>query len=390
MLINKEKVQQLSDMLKQNKTDALVILSRNHSDKTLGIFLEIEVKNQTAFIFEQNGEVTVVCENDNKSTYAGLSTIVEDDDIYCKVAETLNEKQIKTIALNISETDYLADGLTMGQYLGLEEAIGKETFKSMVTSSEEIVGDLRALKSETEIGKIKKAVDITVAIYKEVHKQVKIGMSETQIGDLFVNGMKKYGVVNALGSHDYAYPLVMINRCGLSHREPMDKFILQEGDILVCDFSVRYEGYCSDIARGFYALKQNEKQPPKDVQHAFDTAVNAVSNVLSNIKVGMRGCDVDWLGRKIIEEGGYPTIRHSCGHQLGRSVHDGGTPLSPYNENKPQTTDTVRSNEVYAIEPTVIQDNGLPSFIVEEDIVLREEGIEVLSERQMELWLIGE
>jgi hypothetical protein len=48
----------------------------------------------------------------------------------------------------------------------------------------------------------------------------------------------------------------------------------------------------------------------------------------------------------------------------------------------------VQLNEVYAIEPTVIQDDGLPSFIVEEDIVIRESGVEILSDRQLELYLI--
>lgn len=388
-LINKEKLNQLENRLKDEKIDALVIATRNNSDNALSLFADFDVLEQAVFIFDSMGKHVVITNDDKEDRYANFQVLIENGDIYNRTAAFIEKNNYQKIALNISEKDYLADGLTIGQYLGLEEAIGKQAFEALWCSSEDIIGDLRAVKSETEIEKIKKAVKITTDIYDDVYKKIKIGMSETQIADLFVEGLKKYGVVNALGKSDYAYPLVMVNRCGLSHREPMPGYYFLEGDILVCDFSIKYQGYCSDIARGFYALRKNEKSAPSDVQKAFDTAVNAVSNVIENISVGMRGCDVDWLGRQIIEDAGYPTIRHSCGHQLGTCVHDGGTPLSPYDESKPETLKTIRCNEVYAIEPTVIQDDGLPSFIVEENIVVREYGAEVLSKRQTKLWLVG-
>ena len=28
------------------------------------------------------------------------------------------------------------------------------------------------------------------------------------------------------------------------------------------------------------------------------------------------------MGRKVVEEGGYPTVRHSVGHPIGRRCHD--------------------------------------------------------------------
>ena len=37
----------------------------------------------------------------------------------------------------------------------------------------------------------------------------------------------------------------------------------------------------------------------------------------------------------------------------------------------------------------MIQDGGLPCMLVEENVVIRPEGAEVLSRRQMELYLIG-
>jgi Xaa-Pro aminopeptidase len=100
----------------------------------------------------------------------------------------------------------------------------------------------------------------------------------------------------------------------------------------------------------------------------------------------MTGYEVDAIGREVVEKGGYPTIRHSVGHQLGMRVHDGGTSLSP--ASNPNSAGVIQVGEVYAIEPTVIQDDGKPSFIVEEDIVIRNGSVEILSERQLKLLYI--
>ncbi len=165
--------------------------------------------------------------------------------------------------------------------------------------------------------------------------------------------------------------------------------MLEEGDILIIDFSVKYNNYCSDIARSFYALKKGETQANKEILRAFNTTIEAVSAIIDNIAIGMKGWEVDTLGRSIIELAGYPTIPHACGHQLGREVHDGGTVLSFYNEKRPAVLREIRKNEVYAIEPTVIQEKNRPSFIVEENIVITDQKARVLSRRQLELYYIS-
>jgi len=70
-------------------------------------------------------------------------------------------------------------------------------------------------------------------------------------------------------------------------------------------------------------------------------------------------------------------------------VHDGGTVLSFYNERRPAVLGEVKKNEVYAIEPTVIQPPDKPSFIVEENIVITEGKARILSNRQLELYYIS-
>ncbi len=385
-----EKIDQLTQILQKEGIDTYLILSREDSDVVLPLLLPVHVVAQTAFFFRSDGHHYVVTGKTDAPMYEGFKifdVVTVEDDFEVDFMKLFTSLEIKKLALNISEDDYLIDGLTMGQYLMLGDMISKELLKSIECSSEVFIKELRAIKSKYEIEQIEIAVQKTCSIYDKVREKIAIGMSETEIGELFIPLMKEEGVVNAF-DEPYSYPLICITRCGLSHRKPNSNNILQEGDILIIDFSVKYNNYTSDIARSFYALKKGETQADEETLRAFNTTINAVSAIIDTIKPKMAGWEVDKVGRSIIEEGGYPTIPHASGHQVGQQVHDGGTVLSFYNESRPAVLSSVKKNEVYAIEPTVIQDRDKPSFIVEENIVITDNGARVLSTRQLELYYI--
>ncbi len=386
--MNLDKIHQLEEELTAQKIDTLLILSREDSDPVLSLLLPVHVVAQSAIILRSNGEHIVITGQTDANMYKAfgifeiitVSTSFEQE--LKKVLERVNPS---SLALNISETDYLCDGLTVGQYSLLQEVLGEQKLSKIECSSEPVISRLRSIKSTSEREYIATAVEKTCAIYSEVASAIRIGMSESDIGELFVAGMKRHGVVNAFGE-PYSYPLICINRCGLAHREPNPAHILQVHDILICDFSVVYRGYCSDIARSFFVLAPGESEAPPEVLKAFNTTVSAISAILEGIQSGMKGYEADALGRSVIEEAGYPTIRHSAGHQLGMKVHDGGTPLAP--PSRALSEGRIQAGEIYAVEPTVIQDDGKPSFIVEENVVVLEKGVHILSDRQTNLWYI--
>ncbi|NCB01489.1 MAG: aminopeptidase P family protein [Spirochaetia bacterium] len=387
----REKIDQLTSFLQKEGIDTYLILSREDSDVVLPLLLPVHVVAQTAFFFRSDGLHYVITGKTDAPMYEEFGifdVLTVDEDFEADFITLFSSIDIKKLALNISEDDYLIDGLTVGQYLMLEKMITKELLERIECSSDVFIREIRARKSNYEIKQIEIAVTKTCNIYAKVREKIAIGMSETEIGDLFIPLMKEEGVINAF-DEPYSYPLICINRCGLAHRKPNSNNIFQEGDILIIDFSVKYNNYCSDIARSFYALRKGETHADEQSLRAFRTTVNAVSAIIENIRVGMKGWEVDTFGRSIIEGGGYPTIRHASGHQLGQQVHDGGTTLSFYNEKRPNVLSEVQLSEVYAIEPTVIQDDNNPSFIVEENIVITEGKARVLSERQTELYYIS-
>ncbi len=384
-----EKTAQVVNLLKDKNIDALLIMSRDNTDGNLPFITGNRSEKTCVAIIDANNDHLAIVHESEKHLFEDSplfkSNIVSyAEDILPVLKEELAKRNISKLALNISVDENLCDGLTQGLYETLKLAVGEEKLSEIETSSEPILMEIRSQKSDTEILCLREAVKYTQMIYADVFSSIKCGMTEIEIADLFIDGLKRYNVVNGIGG-DYDYPIVCLVRAGLAHRGPGETKSIP-GDILICDFSVRYCGYVSDIARTAYFLKEGETKAPADVQHAFETAHNAITKAIEVIGTSLRGCDVDLAARTVIEQGGYPTVRHSVGHQIGLECHETGTRLSP---ERPQSITYIRTRETYAIEPTVIQDGGLPCMLVEEDVVIREHGAELLSVRQDELVLIG-
>lgn len=390
--IPREKVAQLERLMKERGFDALAIPAREASDPLLPFLTGEDAIHPCFALFRPDGRHLMIASPSDEKKYLQPGIFQEvrvyGASMWEKVKEVLEEANLSSMALNISMEDGNADGLTYGQYLQLEEAIGKERLASLERSSEELVSELHSVKTPTEVECLRRCIGITTDIYDEVFSNIRCGMTEREVGDLFVEGMKARGVINGLGSA-YDYPIVCIVRAGLAHRSPGDT-PLEPGDIIIMDFSVLSEGYVSDIARTGYCLRPGEIAPPPEVQHAFDTAYAAITATIDYIGVGKKGYEVDAVGRKVVEDGGYPTVRHSVGHPIGTVCHDSGTRLGrlrPGGDNR-AVERPIQLGEVYAIEPTVIQDDALPCMLVEENVVIGEDGAEILSRRQTQLYLI--
>ena len=389
--VAREKLAQASEALREHGIDTWLVVSREGTDPAMPLLIGARSVHTAMIFIDPAGEHTVVASRSDAAHFeeSRLFTrvLVYDEDLSTVFLAEYHRRAPRTVALNISEDDHLCDGLTRGLYLSLSDMLGAQRLAAVECSSRAMLSRVRAVKTHGEVTRIGRAVECTCDIFDEVAGRIGCGMSEIEIGGLFVEAMDSRGVVNGI-SHAMTPPLVCLVRAGLAHREPGAHRSVP-GDMMVVDFSVEVDGYVSDIARTFYFLKTGETAPPEEVQRAFDTTVAAVHRVIRTIRPGMAGYEVDEVGRRVVEEAGYPTIRHSVGHQTGREVHDGGTILGlKRTPRRPAVEGIVEPGEVYAIEPTVIQDGGLPSCIVEENVLIEEDAVRVLSRPQTALYLI--
>jgi Xaa-Pro aminopeptidase len=161
------------------------------------------------------------------------------------------------------------------------------------------------------------------------------------------------------------------------------------GYLINIDYGVSKDGYCSDLQRMYYVLKEGETDAPEHVKKAFYLVRDAVWAAKDFMKAGVTGFQVDQIARHMIVDEGYDSWNAALGHQVGHQTHDGGTILANRRPryNRTELIDSpLQVGNVFTIEPSIEIAEG--RIGIEEDVVITENGTEWLVEPQKELILI--
>jgi Xaa-Pro aminopeptidase len=389
--IQKEKLAQAVGILQEQNVPCWITFVRetsHNADPALGLIVDINMTWHSAFIVTATGRKVAIVgryDTENVRRMGGYDEVIGyDQSIEPELMKFLDAFNPSKIAVNYSESDTAADGLSHGMYLTLQRYING---KYPLVSAENILNALRGRKTPGEIARIKKAIGITEEIVEELITVIRPGANEKEIGDYIHDAMAERGVVP---SWEAAYcPIV---NCGpdspVGHTGPSADFVAQPGHIVHIDLGVLADGYVSDMQRLWYLQKPNEYEIPAAVQRAFSAVRGAILAGAEKLKPGVQGWEVDAAARKFIVDAGYPEYQHALGHHIGRTVHDGATLLGPRWErygNSP--LGVVEVGNCYTLELGVsVQGHGLVSL--EEDVLVTENGVEWLSEPQTDLTVV--
>jgi Xaa-Pro aminopeptidase len=174
----------------------------------------------------------------------------------------------------------------------------------------------------------------------------------------------------------------------IGHGVPSSEITIAPGHIFHIDLGVVWEGYSSDIQRCWYVPTPGENGLPADVERALTAVNGAITAGAEVLKSGVAGWQVDEAARSCLVVAGYPEYMHAFGHQVGRVAHDGGAVLGPKWPRYGRTPlHPIRVNEVYTLELGVVLE-GRGYLGIEEMVVVTPDGIEWLTERQNELWML--
>ena len=296
------------------------------------------------------------------------------------VLERLDPQQI---ALNYSENDVLADGLSHGLFLFLQNALAGTPYPARFVSAQAVAGKLRGRKSTAEVERIRAAIATTFEIYQRTFDFAQVGVTEKQIADFMHAQVAERGLTTSWEAH--ACPTVTAGPDSpVGHTGPTETPI-RPGQLLHLDFGVRQDDYCADIQRVVYFLADGETAPPEPVQRGFDTVIRAIRAAVEVMVPGTPGVAVDAAARKVITDAGYPEYLYATGHQLGRATHDGGAllgPLWPRYGDLPNRL--LEVGQVYTVEPGLAVP-GYGYLGLEEDVLITEDGAIFLGSPQVGL-----
>lgn len=228
---------------------------------------------------------------------------------------------------------------------------------------EDPVGCVRLIKDADEVGRIRRATEITEQALAETLAVVRPGMTEGQVAWALERRMRERGAA-AVG-----FDLIVSAAASsaLPHHVPADQKI-RSGDVLLFDIGARYKGYLSDITRTV-----SVGRPPDTLRRVYDIVLEANLAGLAAFAPGVSGPAVDKAARDVIERAGYgEQYTHGLSHGVGIEIHEapastGAAAVAAY-----------EPGMVCTAEPGIYLD-GLGGVRIEDMLVITDAGCEVLS-----------
>ncbi len=275
-------------------------------------------------------------------------------DVPGKLDEVLDKFNFAELRVGIE-----SESLTCSRYDALKTKFPGIGF--VYTSS--VVESLRAVKDREEIQGIKEAVAIAERAFLRWLPSLKPGSTEKSLA------IKLESFMLEEGGDDLSFKAIIASglRSAMPHATPTLK-PLEEGDLVVIDFGLVYNGYCSDCTRSFVL-----GQPSREQEDIFDTVRQAQETVFERARAGMSCSEIDKLARDCIEAAGYGELfSHGTGHGVGLEVHE----LPVIGKNRDDVY--VGEGTVFTVEPGIYKP-GLGGVRIEDMVIVEEDGVEVLN-----------
>lgn len=228
--------------------------------------------------------------------------------------------------------------------------------------------NIRVQKSPDEIDAMRRAIQLSEDALRQCLSEIKIGVTERQIADRLNALLKEKGAQGlAFNSLIQTGP-----NSAHPHGHVTDR-PLETGEFLLIDYGGLVDGYPADITRTFCF-----GEPSEAMTKIYDTVLAANRAGIAAIKPGVTCSDIDKAARDVIEAAGYGEyFIHRTGHGLGMDTHE-----------LPQiaagVTDELKPGMVFTVEPGVYVP-GLGGVRIEDNVVVTEDGVEVLTSYPREL-----
>lgn len=387
------KIDQAVGILNELDIDAWMLFARESAtvhDPSFDLVVGGNCTWQSAFIITRKGERIAILGSLDVASHRMLGHFTELVPYVKGVSEPLREVlrrlDPRRIAINYSLNDEMADGMTHGMYLLLQDILRDTPYAARLVSSDGIVGRLRARKMGPELDRITRACVETVDLFGQLDKRLHIGLTEKQIAAIMVEIMESKGLERAWDA-DHCPAVFTGPESAGAHAGPTDR-VMEAGHLMNVDFGMRVEGFCSDLQRTWYCLRPSETAPPESVMKGFNAVRDGVHKAAEFLRPGVKGHEVDAVARGHIVSQGFDEYPHALGHQIGRQAHDGAGLLCPVWEryaDKPFSV--VEEGQCYTLEPRA-QVPGHGVATIEEIVVVTADGCRFLSPPQMEIMLV--
>ena len=240
----------------------------------------------------------------------------------------------------------------------------KETVSTNIVDGSNAIWDMRMIKTEAEIERIKFICSIASDAYNDLPFKLSIGDTEREVVkklkiDMINRGADNVPFMPGISGQGGVSQIV----CGPTDRE------LNNGDILFIDTGSTYDGYFCDFDRNFAFGSVSS-----DVEKVYEVLWQATEAGIKAAVPGATTVDVFNVMNKIIEAGG------AIGNNVGRLGHGLGLQLTEPPSHRSEDKTVIQENMVLTIEPSMEYAQG-KMIVHEENIVIHKDGAELITKR---------
>ena len=365
--------------------EAILVLISNQSGGEAILFLKDRDPNQELWTGESLGI-------ENATTTIGVEEVYPIDAFHSTLPELLTG--VDRIYVTLGEySDFDQQFLSMINDIRLIESGGASAPETLV-SFKKILHEQRLYKSNSEIGLMQRAADITTKAHLRAFERCQPGISETQLEAELIYEFMRHDARFA------AYPSIVgsgKNAC-VMHYVRNDS-ILVDGELVLIDAGCEFHNYASDITRtipinGRYSPEQkaiyeivldaqNRAIDSATVGSNFNTPHEIATEVLAQglLDLGLLQGSLD----EVLEEESFKRFTlHRTSHWLGLDVHDVGDyrirgDWRPLEENMILTVEPgiyIPNTENYADIEERWRGIGIR---IEDDVLIEKQGNRILS-----------
>ena len=365
--------------------EAILVLISNRSGGEAILFLKDRDPNQELWTGESLGI-------ENATTTIGIEEVYPIDALHSTLPELLTG--VDRIYVTLGEySDFDQQFLSMINDIRLIESGGASAPETLV-SFKKILHEQRLYKSNSEIGLMQRAADITTKAHLRAFERCQPGISETQLEAELIYEFMRHDARFA------AYPSIVgsgKNAC-VMHYVRNDS-ILVDGELVLIDAGCEFHNYASDITRtipinGRYSPEQkaiyeivldaqNRAIDSATVGSNFNTPHEIATEVLAQglLDLGLLQGSLN----EVLEEESFKRFTlHRTSHWLGLDVHDVGDyrirgDWRPLEENMILTVEPgiyIPNTENYADIEERWRGIGIR---IEDDVLIEKQGNRILS-----------
>lgn len=365
-MIRQHRIEKLVNSLKREGVDAVLVGASADLEYLTGLNPSRDERFK-GFIVMNDGRYFYIC----PSLYyeETRKCIGEDVKIY-----VWNDAEGFLTAVEEANRDYNLDGRTIAvnaSILAIDLLDIKKIINAKFVKGNMILGELRIIKDEEEIKNLKKAALIIDDVMGELIKLIEPGLLERDIRDKVEELCKERG-----GAELSFSPIIASGPNGSMPHYNDDSREIQKNDVVLMDIGCKYNGYCSDITRTVFV-----GEPTKEQKEVYEVCLKANLEAEKFAKPGVLAEEVDLVARRVIEDAGlgdYFITR--TGHGIGMEVHEQPNIVVGNRQ-------VLKPGMAFSIEPSICIPDRF-GIRIEDIVVVREDGLEILNEFPKELIIV--